>query len=90
MSIQSIGTEGVPQPSKSKAHPARAKAESPGAPKDTFKTGSKEHLLAALRNEPDVRPEAVERGKALATNPNYPSAEILEGVAKRLLGKPSK
>ena len=34
---------------------------------------------------PDVRPEAVQRGKALVDDPNWPSDEILDKLAGKLL-----
>ena len=33
----------------------------------------------------DIRPEAVERGRALLADPNWPSDTVLEGLAQRLL-----
>ena len=32
-----------------------------------------------------IRPEAVERGKALLSDPNWPSDSILEGLAEKLI-----
>jgi predicted transcriptional regulator len=34
----------------------------------------------------DIRPEAIERGKALLADPNWPNDTILEGLAEKLLG----
>lgn len=33
----------------------------------------------------EIRPEAVERGKALLADPNWPNDKTLEGLAERLL-----
>jgi hypothetical protein len=33
----------------------------------------------------DIRPEAIERGRALLADPNWPSDTVLEGLAQRLL-----
>jgi len=41
-----------------------------------------EALQRALNATPDVRPEAVARGKALAESPDYPPARTLEGLAR--------
>ena len=43
--------------------------------------------LAAKVNStaPDIRPEAVERGKALAADPNWPGDEVLDKLAEKLL-----
>jgi hypothetical protein len=35
-----------------------------------------------LQEQPDVRPEAVERAKNLAADPNYPGPGTLAGLAK--------
>ncbi|MFP6886079.1 MAG: hypothetical protein VB997_00905 [Opitutales bacterium] len=34
---------------------------------------------------PDVRPEAVERGKALVADPNWPGDAVLDKLAEKLL-----
>ena len=34
----------------------------------------------------DIRPEAIERGKALLADPDWPNDTILEGLAEKLLG----
>jgi hypothetical protein len=34
----------------------------------------------------DIRPDAVERGRALLADPNWPSDTALEGLAEKLLG----
>ena len=34
----------------------------------------------------DIRPDAVERGRALLADPNWPSNSALEGLAEKLLG----
>jgi hypothetical protein len=33
----------------------------------------------------DIRPEVVERGKALLSDPNWPNDSILEGLAEKLI-----
>jgi hypothetical protein len=44
--------------------------------------------LASKANEAgsDIRPEAIERGKALLADPNWPNDTTLEGLAEKLLG----
>ena len=34
----------------------------------------------------DIRPDAVERGRALLADPNWPNDSVLEGLAEKLLG----
>jgi hypothetical protein len=41
-------------------------------------------LEARLAEAPEVRTEAVERGKALATDPRYPPAETIRKIANLL------
>ena len=41
--------------------------------------------LDALRNQPDIRPEVVARGKELLNDPNYPSKEIVDSIAKLIV-----
>ena len=50
-----------------------------------FKNAELLHRL--LQETPDVRPEAVARGKALMADPNYPSEEILQRIAELLASK---
>ena len=41
--------------------------------------------LEALRKEPEIRPEVVEKGKALLNDPNYPSQEMVDAIAKLIV-----
>jgi hypothetical protein len=41
-------------------------------------------LDTSMSMSPDSRPEAVDRAKALINDPNYPSPEVLRGVANLL------
>jgi hypothetical protein len=60
--------------------------ESIGA--DRFSTGNAEHLQAALAGEPEVRPEMVARGQALAADPGYPSPETIQRLAGLIIDSP--
>ena len=42
-------------------------------------------LREALNNTPEIRPEVVEKGKALAVDPNYPPRELIERLAKLMV-----
>jgi 2,4-dienoyl-CoA reductase-like NADH-dependent reductase (Old Yellow Enzyme family) len=42
-------------------------------------------LEMALAETPDVRAEAVARGRALIANPNYPSKAQMKHLARRLI-----
>lgn len=41
--------------------------------------------LDALRGTPEIRPEVVARGKELLNDPNYPSKEIVDSIAKLIV-----
>jgi len=41
--------------------------------------------LDALREQPEIRPEVVAKGKELLNDPNYPSQEIVESIAKLIV-----
>lgn len=79
MNIQSVKCEGATPPAKLKA-PA-AKAEAATVAEDAQQTRKHEKLLDALRNERAARAEETERGRALASDPNYPSPEMIEKLA---------
>ena len=42
-------------------------------------------ILGALRDQPEIRPEVVARGKELLNDPNYPSKEIVDSIAKLIV-----
>jgi len=64
-----------------------APAKSASEP-DRLATSGAQALSAALHDQPEIRPEVVERGRALAADPNYPSAEILLDISRRILASP--
>lgn len=55
---------------------------------DSLSTAGAELLKANLASEPEVRPEMVAKGRALAADPNYPSAQINSAVARTILLSP--
>ena len=75
---------------------ARTEAAAPNSPKpavrgpgsDQFSAQHSAALAAALAAQPEVRADVVARGKALATDPNYPSAEVVRNVAAQILRAP--
>lgn len=84
MNIQPVKSDGIVPPAKAKAQPAKSAPATAAA--DVFKPEQNEKLLSALQAEPDVRPEVLERARALVTDPTYPSNDILAKVADNLLG----
>jgi hypothetical protein len=55
---------------------------------DRFSAGNSASLRAALAAQPEIRPEVVARGRALAADPSYPSVEVLRQVGVSLLRSP--
>jgi hypothetical protein len=55
---------------------------------DQISTESAAFLKTSLASQPEIRPEVVERAKALAADPNYPSAAIMRSVAGQILASP--
>jgi hypothetical protein len=55
---------------------------------DSVSTDNLDGLRSALAGQPEVRPDVVARGLALAADPNYPSAAILKSVASAILSAP--
>lgn len=55
---------------------------------DQISTDSADFLRGALQRQPAVRPEVVERARALARDPNYPSPEIIKHVATQIVSSP--
>lgn len=84
MNIRSVTTPAAAQPPQATTPstpntPATASQEVNG---DTFQPAKNEKMLAMLQEQPDVRPEALERAKSLAADPNYPGKSTIESLAK--------
>jgi hypothetical protein len=61
----------------------------PYAPRpDQISTENAAFLRAELGRQPEIRPEVVERARALAADPDYPPREILQNVAQQILNSP--
>ena len=55
---------------------------------DSLSTEHAEMLKAKLSGQPEVRSDAVARGRALAADPNYPSMQIIGDVARKIVQSP--
>lgn len=66
--------------SKAQSQPAQAKAPIGGGHEKV-----ELNALKALRGEPEIRPEMVAKGKALLNDPNFPSKEVVESIAKLIV-----
>lgn len=64
-------------------------APRPYAPRpDRISTESATFLRGALERQPAVRSEVVERARALAADPSYPSAQVIKRVAEQIVAAP--
>ena len=85
MNIPRVKTAGFVPPARSKPEPAKSSPSRSSG--DVFKPEQNQKLMNLLHAEPDARPEAVERARALVTDPSYPSGEVIEKVARAILGQ---
>jgi hypothetical protein len=83
MNIPRINPDGYVPPATAKAPPAKG-SPAPAA-SEVFRPEQNQKLLSKINSEPDVRPEAVERARALITSAKYPSATALREVARQIL-----
>lgn len=68
--------------------PGQAAAKPLSPRPDQLSTESATFLRAELTRQPEIRPEVVERARALASDPNYPSSTILKQVGAMILKSP--
>lgn len=64
---------------------AQAAPRPPAARTDQLSTDNAAFLRAELERQPEIRPEVVERARALAADSNYPSREVLNKVSAMIL-----
>ena len=55
---------------------------------DLISSESASFLRAELVRQPEIRPEVVARGRALAADPNYPPASVIKQIAGQILSSP--
>ncbi len=55
---------------------------------DRISTENAAFLRAELERQPEIRPEVVARGRALAADPAYPSIDAMREVAQQILASP--
>jgi hypothetical protein len=55
---------------------------------DRLSTAGAELLRSKMASEPEIRPDVVARGRALAADPSYPSAQIIGDVARKIVQSP--
>ena len=64
-----------------------ARPTNPQPSDNTMSIGRTQDLEKTLQETPQIRPEAVARASALASDENYPSDELLNKMAGFLAGK---
>lgn len=55
---------------------------------DRISTDSATFLRGALERQPAIRPEVIERARALLADPGYPSIEVIKSVATQIVAAP--
>lgn len=55
---------------------------------DQLSTEGAAFLRSELDRQPEIRPEVVERARALAADPNYPSKDTLRQIGAMILASP--
>jgi ABC-type uncharacterized transport system involved in gliding motility auxiliary subunit len=66
--------------------PSPAPTPAPRSPEtDRLSAASQESLQAALRQQPEIRPEVVALGQKLVVDANYPPMEIIQELSKMLI-----
>jgi len=55
---------------------------------DRLSTAATDQLRAALKAQPEIRPDVVERGRRLAADPAYPSADIIRHISAAIVRSP--
>jgi hypothetical protein len=53
--------------------------------RDSLSTDQADQLRAALAQQPEIRPEMLARGRALADDPTYPPSSVIAGLAGMLV-----
>ena len=64
------------------ANKAKAGPEASANLKGSFEDKLQLSALEKLRSEPEIRPEVVAKGKELLNDPDFPSQEMINSIAK--------
>ena len=84
MNIQPVKTDAVQVPSKARPKSAPSVAE-PSGTSANENAERKDRLTEALANEPEIRPEMLERAREISSDPNYPGPNLFAKLAERLI-----
>ena len=70
------------------AGPAASAAQAKRPSIDQVHIDKASSLRSSLQQVPEIRPEVVERARALAADPNYPSAGIIRQISQAIVNSP--
>lgn len=87
MQISSANHAKPALPIQAKASPTDLLQPAP-APEDETSFRRIAALLSMLENKPEIRPEVLARGRALASDRGYPQPEIINELAGLIVGDP--
>jgi hypothetical protein len=92
MNIQSVRPEIVVEAANSKPKTKSADGSSTNGEevRDSYMPDQNENLMQALRSQPDVRPEVLERAKQLVTDSGYPPKDVIDSIANALVSGSGK
>jgi hypothetical protein len=70
------------------AGPTGASARPFASRPDRLSTNAAAHLHTALAETPEVRAAVVMRARALMADPNYPSMQVIQSIAAKIVAAP--
>jgi hypothetical protein len=83
MKIQPGQPAAIPvQPVKTGAQAVKNEQKTTDAKADNFTPTQNTQMLDLLHSQSETRPDALAKAQQLAADPNYPSADIVEKLAK--------
>lgn len=82
MNIPPITPENVSHVPKARTKQAKTDFHHGTPLQDSVQTDGTDKLLTTLLGESETRTDVVERAKVLATDPNYPPADVVNKLAK--------
>ena len=86
MNIRSVIDGAVSQPPTA-VNPRAHHALFAQSVRDRFQPAQNENLVNILQQQPEVRPNAVENARCLATDPSYPGPRIIASLAHLVVGE---
>jgi hypothetical protein len=71
----------MPSRASEPSAPSASVSDVPAKPADPVAVRRVAALLTMLENKPEIRAEVVARGRALASDPNYPPPDVISKLA---------